>query len=78
MNILYLYYFMYFLICFLIFYLMYFKEIWIFFIGNILSNIVFVLLHVILVDKKKLYLIHKVLGWFFIEHIYDYYQKKYW
>ena len=75
MKIYYFYYFTYFLIGCFLFQLIYSKNIWFFFTGNIISQIVYILLDKILINQKKLQFIHKTLGWFFIEHVWEDYQK---
>ena len=75
MKIIDIYYLIYFLIGYFLFKLIYFKDIWVFLIGNLISNIVYVLLDVILINNENLQLIQKTLSWFLIEHIYEYYQK---
>jgi len=75
MKIYHIYYFIYFLISYFLFQLIYSKDIWVFLIGNIISKTVYILLNVILINKENLQLVHKTLGWFFIEHILEDYHK---
>ena len=76
MKILHIQYCIYFLIGYLlIFQLIYFKDLWVFLIGNLLSNFVYFLLDIILINEENLHFIQKTLSWFFIEHVFEYYQK---
>lgn len=70
-----IYYMTYFLISYCLLQLIYSKNIWVFFTGKIISDMVYILLQNILINKENLQLVHKTLGWFFIDHIWEDYQK---